>query len=116
MPLNQQYKSNKRTSLFILGVFLLAWSSNGFYFGGSILKFTLLMIGFISIVLTTITLKLSKESIGFCIKVLLFLLLYWGIAFYQQQETLGTNLIIFDIINAILLISGFIVSKNSFFN
>ena len=115
MELNHQYQNNKRTSFFILGVFLLAWSTNGFYFGGTILKYALLITGFIFIVLTTITLKASKESIGFGIKVLLFLLLYWGIAFYQQQETVGINLIIFDIINAFLLISGFIVSKNSFF-
>jgi O-antigen ligase len=109
--LDKYDRQKKNLNLFVLGVFFLLWSVNGYFIGGNKLKFILLFIGFICILFVTITQKIDKNHFRFFLFSLIFLLLYWCVAFLRFQETTDPTSLFFDIICLILLNSGFIISK-----
>lgn len=101
-----------RINVFIFSVFLLMWSTNAYFILGNSLKLSCLFLGFIGVVTSTFTMRINKKSIKFAIISILFLLLYWAIAYFNEQQTLETTLLIFDVICVFLLISGYIISQN----
>lgn len=105
--------SNSRTSLFVLGVFFLVWSINGFFIGGELLKYLLLFLGF-GLVLGTTLFSLPKDSRFFRFAFISFvgLLTFWFVALLLNQTTAQTNIVLFDIICYLLLISGYLVAQN----
>jgi len=100
------------TNSFLLGLFLLVWSMNGYFIGGDSLKTLLLFLGFIILVVSTLTLKFDVRMFNFFLKTLVILLIYWGIAFINDQKTLDKVTLIFDIVCLVLLNCGYVISKN----
>jgi hypothetical protein len=105
--------SNSRTSFFVLGIFLLVWSVNGYFIGGELLKYALLFLGFGLIVGTTLF-SLPKDSsfFRFCSVSFIILTVYWFVAILLNQATTQTTIILFDIVCYFLLISGYLTAKN----
>jgi hypothetical protein len=103
---------NKRTDFFILGLFFLVWSLNGYFIGGNTLKMGLLMIGFGLIIATSITLPKYLKLVNFSLISFSFLIAYWFIAIVRNQNTFTSSLIIFDIICFSLLLSGYLIGCN----
>lgn len=105
--------SNSRTSLFVLGVFFLVWSINGFFIGGEPLKYLLLFLGF-GLVLGTTLFSLPKDSRFFRFAFISFvgLLTFWFVALLLNQATAQTTIVLFDIICYLLLISGYLAAIN----
>jgi hypothetical protein len=104
--------TNKRTNFFILGLFFLVWSVNGFFIGGNSLKMALLMIGFSLILATAFTLPIYRKFINFGFICLTFLLIYWSIAIVRNQKTFTGSIFTFDVICFLLLLSGYAVASN----
>lgn len=107
-----QNTNNKRTDIFVFGVFLLLWSVNGYFVAGNLFKLALLFVGFSCIVVTSFQLRKDKSFVNLGVSSIVLLLIYWGIAFVNQQKTLELNIIVFDLICICLLFSGFLVSRN----
>lgn len=105
--------NNKRANLLFLGLFLLVWSMNGYFIGGNAMKLGLLFAGFTLIVYNASHLKIGKKALGFFSRSIVLLLMYWGIAYYNNQHTLDSTTILFDIVCLLLVNSGYIIAKNS---
>jgi hypothetical protein len=105
--------SNSRTSLFVLGIFFLVWSINGFFIGGELLKYLLLFLGF-SLILGTTLFSLPRNSSFFRFASITFIVLlaFWFVAILLNQTTAQTNIVLFDVICYLLFISGYLVAKN----
>ncbi|MBF4465676.1 O-antigen ligase [Flavobacterium sp. LC2016-12] len=104
--------TNSRTNFFILGVFFLVWSVNGFFIGGNLLKIGLLFLGFGLILCTSFTLPKRKKFVYFSLITFSFFVLYWFIAIIRTQKTVTTSIFLFDIICFFLLLSGYLVASN----
>ena len=104
--------TNTRTNFFILGVFLLVWSINGFFIGGNLFKMGLLMLGFGLILATSFTLPTYRKFINFSLLSLSFLLIYWFIAIVRNQKTFTASIFTFDVICFLLLLSGYSIASN----
>ncbi|MBW4360344.1 O-antigen ligase family protein [Flavobacterium taihuense] len=103
---------NKRSNFFVLGVFFLVWSINGFFIGGGVLKMGLLMFGFILILGSSFTLPVYRRFINFSLIALFFLISYWAIAIVRSQKTVTFSIFTFDVICFLLLLSGYFVASN----
>ena len=105
--------ADSRTSSFVLGVFFLVWSVNGYFIGGETLKYGLLFLGF-GLILWATLFTLPKDSRFFRFAGISFviLLLFWFVAVLLNQSTTKTTIVLFDIICYLLLISGYLVAKN----
>jgi len=104
------------TNKLYLGIFLILWSINGYFIGGNILKYTILLSGLAFLYHYYVNSKLKKDSIWFVITI--FSISYFSIlllkAFLQNQNTTNITIIIFGAINVLLFCVGVLISRNIF--
>lgn len=105
-------RSNIRTNVLIVGVFLLIWSLNGYFIGGNLLKMLMLIFGFLLVLASVFTLPKRGRFVKFFIITFCFFIIYLLIAFIQNQSTSDSSVVVFDIICYLLLLSGFLISRN----
>lgn len=105
-------KNKIRTNIFVFSIFFMLWSVNGYFLMGNSFKLACLFIGIMGVVSVAFSLNFNKKFISFSFKCILMLWLFWGVAYYNEQNTLDTTTIIFDIICLLLLISGFLLGQN----
>lgn len=105
-------KTNIRTNLLILGLYLEVWAVNGYFVGGNTLKLGLLGVGFLLIITTVFTLPKNIKFLRFTFISFVLLLCYWFIAILSNANTTENLTIIFDVISFFLLLSGYLIVNN----
>lgn len=105
-------KAQSRTNFLVLGIFFLFWSVNGFFIGGNALKIFLLLFGFVLILISVSGIPKDNKFKKFSFFSLLFLFLFWIVAFLNNQLTTKTDIIVFDVICYLLLIFGYLIARN----
>lgn len=107
-------KENKIVSNFIIGLFLLIWSVNAFVIFGVVGKFISLFVGFLVLLSCFFYFKeYFRRELNFTVRALLFYLLYFVIAYVQNQSMDMTGFV-FSIICFILLIIGFFFGSHNY--
>lgn len=106
----------KSSSLLILGFFLLIWSNNAFVFGGYTLKLISLFVGFLLIVFISFReFKSNRVYYQMILYSFLYFITLWVISIFKHQHIDITG-IVFSIIILFLYISGYLLSRNSFYS
>ncbi|MEO5893096.1 MAG: hypothetical protein ABIQ31_22795 [Ferruginibacter sp.] len=105
-------RADRKINLLVVGLFFLVWSVNGFFIGGNTVKMFLLLSGFALIIATSFNFLKDIKFIKFVVFTLVMLLSFWFIAYIQDQYTLKTSIIVFDMICYLLLLCGYLMGRN----
>ena len=99
-------------NFFILSVFFLLFAMYAYAIGGNNLKYSSLVIGFILLIFSVNFFKNAYYDARVLFISLFFYIINIYIAYFQDQETNDSTIIIFDFVCTILFVCGYYLGKN----
>lgn len=97
---------------FILGVFFLLFATYAYAIGGDNLKYASLIIGFIFLIFSVNFFKSIYDYPNIFVFSLFFFFINIFIAYFLDQETFDSTIIIFDFVCTIIFVFGYYLAKN----